>query len=328
MVAVLLTLIVGVAGTDVWLLSQRNVATKVGVDEVVADFRAQTGGPAAATPAAAGTDAVAPVAAPVADGETAAAPPVTEAEAEADVARESAGPVPAPPAPGETGPAVPASAPPAAAPPGAAPAAYALPAEGVYTYRAAGHEQISVVGARHQYPDRIHATVRHLGGCGWEHRARVLREHEDMRVMCSEPGRLLQVEQVREVEFFAKRDKVHFRCEPPQLQHDVSEAPGTVTLAECADGQGNRVRMERTFVGREAVTVGGRQVEAVRIRIDGSFTGKATGTSVDHLWMAPDTGMTLRWDRTVDTLADAAFGAQVRYQEDASFVLESLTPQT
>jgi hypothetical protein len=76
------------------------------------------------------------------------------------------------------------------------------------------------------------------------------------------------------------------------------------------------------------VNVGGVPVDAVHIAIDGTFTGKATGRSHDELWLAEATGMTLRWDRMVDTMADAAFGAQVRYQEQASFVLVSLTPRT
>ena len=53
-----------------------------------------------------------------------------------------------------------------------------------------------------------------------------------------------------------------------------------------------------------------------------------TGTANEDMWIAPQTGMTLRWVRAVDTLADAAFGARVRYTENASFYLESLTPRT
>jgi hypothetical protein len=60
--------------------------------------------------------------------------------------------------------------------------------------------------------------------------------------------------------------------------------------------------------------------------MNGTMTGRVRGTSTDELWLTPDTGMTLRWDRTVDTLANA-FGSEIRYKEDASFLLESLKPR-
>jgi hypothetical protein len=38
--------------------------------------------------------------------------------------------------------------------------------------------------------------------------------------------------------------------------------------------------------------------------------------------------MVVQWVRSVDTDANAAFGAHVRYTENASFLLESLKPAT
>jgi hypothetical protein len=61
--------------------------------------------------------------------------------------------------------------------------------------------------------------------------------------------------------------------------------------------------------------------------VDGTFTGRAIGTSLEELWLVPETGMTVRWDRKVDTNADSVFG-KVHYTEDASFELASLVPQT
>jgi len=69
------------------------------------------------------------------------------------------------------------------------------------------------------------------------------------------------------------------------------------------------------------------EVDVERIRLDGTVSGKAEGTSVDELWLVGSTGMIARWTRYVDTKADAAFGAKVTYRESASFVLESLEPR-
>lgn len=203
-----------------------------------------------------------------------------------------------------------------------------LPAEGVYAYRATGGERISMFGASHEYPERVYATVRHLGGCRWEHRNDVIEEHVDERVLCNQGDTLLQLRQSRDVEFFGQRDGANMHCDPPALLHDARDEPGATSTAVCSDGDGNHARMKRTYIGVDPVSIGGRIVDAVHFRMDATFEGMATGTSEDLLWVSPETGMTLRWDRTVDTMADASFGASVRYQEEASFVLESLTPAT
>ena len=78
---------------------------------------------------------------------------------------------------------------------------------------------------------------------------------------------------------------------------------------------------------RVPIAIGDETISAVRIRMDGTMTGSSQGTSVDDLWLDPITGMTLRWDRFVDAVSNK-FGANVRYTERASFVLESPVPRT
>src|SRR5690606_17213728 len=155
--------------------------TQVDFGEALADFREGTT-----------TTSPATVAAVTSPGEVAIAPntsPTTEA------------------APTTTAPpSVPSTAP-ATTPDTAAPAGpFQLPAEGVYRYRTSGGETISLLGARHDYPAETYAAVRHLGGCRWHVRAEVVAEHTDERLMCSEPGRLLQLEQARLVTFFGTTD--------------------------------------------------------------------------------------------------------------------------
>lgn len=208
------------------------------------------------------------------------------------------------------------------------PGSFGLPAEGVYTYRAAGGESVSIFGARHEYPDHFFATVRHLGGCRWEHRNDVIKEHVDRRVLCGEVGRLSQISQAREVEFFGQRDGGELFFVPPMLQHSTSDEPGTKSFATGKDDEGNSATTKRTFVGVEPMKVGGKSVGAIHFRLDSTFRGKQNGTAVDDLWVSPDTGMTLRWDRHTTADADTAFGANVRYVEEASFILESLSPTT
>jgi hypothetical protein len=84
----------------------------------------------------------------------------------------------------------------------------------------------------------------------------------------------------------------------------------------------------RAYIGRAAIAMDRTSIDAVRIHFTGTTSGKSNGTFVEDLWLDPATGLTLRWDRSVDTMADASFGARVHYTENAHFLLESLRPRT
>jgi hypothetical protein len=201
------------------------------------------------------------------------------------------------------------------------------PAEGVYSYATSGSEEISVFGARHEYPSRTFATVRHLDGCLWEHRNEVIKEHVDTTVGCNQADRLLLMTQERRVEFFGTKDGALAYCKPPLPLHIRAEKVGTKVVGTCNSSDGTaEATLTRTFLGIEQMTIGGEKVSAVHIEIDSVFKGRANGTAMDELWFAEDTGAVLRWERTVDTKAKA-FGTDVRYQEEATFLLESLSPK-
>lgn len=299
-----------VVGAGGWVLAERNRTTPLSLADAMARYRASTTPPASDV-------AVGPVAGDGAPETPGAPSPEPRAEAQAPTSRASSG-VTSGVRAADAGPVV--TTPPVAA-------RYQRPAEGVYSYRASGGESISVAGANHDYPERSYATLRHSDGCLWELQLDVIEEHRDELVLCSEAGRVLQLEQGRTVSFFGKQDGVRNRCEPSQLFHAVGETPGTATVVECGDGKGNHARMTRTYLGSETMQIDQVEVDVERIRLDGSFSGKAEGTSVDELWLVSSTGMIARWTRYVDTKADAAFGAKVTYRESASFVLESLQPR-
>ena len=209
----------------------------------------------------------------------------------------------------------------------AASGSFRPPAAGVYEYRTSGGETVSLLGARHDYPATTFAVVHHTGGCGWRIRAEVVREHIDERRMCSDPDRVLQHEQSRQVEFFGTKDGAAYVCDPPQVQHAGGDGEGATTTVDCGDGRGSSARLVRTTLGLGQAMVGGLAVEVVRLRIDGTLTGRYRGTSVDLLTLDAATGLPVTWERSVDTVAEA-FGASIRYREQARFDLVSLTPTT
>ena len=280
---------------DVVLLTQQDQSTAVTLADAVEGFRSSVpeAGDAPAGGATAGES-----------GTTTTVAGATPAAAAATTAASTA------PGPGSAGP--------------TAAAAFSAPAEGVYSYRTSGHEEVSLGGGRHDYPERSYAAVRRRAGCDWEIEHRVLEEHVERAVYCSQPGRLTHSEERSEITFFGQANGSTYRCDPPMVVAAVTDLPGTKRTVTCRAEDGQAV-ITTTFVGRERLTVGGVAVEALRVLSEGVVSGRAEGTSRSETWLHPDTGLMLKHTRKVQTRADA-FGTTVDYREDAAYELERLEP--
>ena len=203
---------------------------------------------------------------------------------------------------------------------------YVVPAEGVYAYRTTGGDSLSIAGASHTYPPETYATVTHLGGCQWRNEFDAAHENTDVRTLCSEPRRLLELDDKRSITYFGQTQGEELRCDPPVVLNDISEAPGATMSGECHSGDASG-RVQITYLGHQPVVVGGVAVDAVHWHAHAIITGRANGTADEEAWVVPQTGLMLRWDRLNDDNAHV-FGADIHYHEKASFVLESLTPST
>ena len=285
----------GVLGTDVFLVTQRNVTRPVTLGAALRRFRAQQGTDRAADPVAASA---------LPATSTTNATTTTAASARHVSAVRAA-----------SGPAVSAAAP------------FGVPLEGVYAYRTTGGEQVNILDSSHSYPSTTYATVRRGTGCQWVIENDVIQEHTDRRQLCSASGQFLEIAQSREVTFFGKTDGGNYTCAPQLDMISAGEAPGSAHDSVCSDGNGMGARLHAVDLGSESVTVSGTLVTVVHVVIDGTLTGRAVGTSHDDLLLLAATGMTVSWTRSVDTVADAAFGAKAHYTEHASFFLLSLLPQ-
>jgi hypothetical protein len=219
----------------------------------------------------------------------------------------------------------------ASAPAGVRPAdisgPYTLPAEGVYSYHASGGDSVSLAGASHSYPSEVYDTVTHVDGCLWKSEFDIAKENEAFRTLCSEPGRLSLLEDRREITYFGQKESEDPRCHPPVVFHDVTEQPGSTTSTVC-DSSDTHVEVQATYLGHDMVAVGGAPVDGVHLKFHGTLSGRARGTADEQLWVLPQTGLVLRWDRLEDADGNAIFGANIHYHEKATFVLESLTPST
>ncbi|MEX2394103.1 MAG: hypothetical protein WD826_06460, partial [Actinomycetota bacterium] len=132
--------------------------------------------------------------------------------------------------------------------------------------------------------------------------------------------------QERQIEFFETRDGETIEFNPAMVLHTVGEKDGTVTTFSAAGSKGTISHVTRTFVGTDQMSVGKEDIEAVYVHIETVMTGRSRGTSDDQMWLRPSDGAILKYERHVDTYSKA-FGADVRYLEDVTFELESLSPQ-
>jgi len=317
-----LALVVGlVLIADGWAVTQSGKAHPVSLHSALQRFRAEEQTTALAPGSTSRPTSV------TGGGSTAAVP---AGSTSGTLAPTASGPTPSVTTPVTVRPATPAGTAPPATPTTAPPAAtpFTLPPAGVYSYRTSGGEQLNVPGSARSYPSVTYATVTHEGGCNWEIENDVIQQHTDHRLVCSEPGELLQLNQGRTISFFGDSEGFTYVCSPPFPMILRTDRPGTTRTGTCSDGKGDGATLTETWLGTQQVTVGGQTVTIVHAVFDGVLSGAATGTSTDDIMFDATTGMIVSWVRSVDTNASGAFGVQAHYTEHASFALLSLEPQT
>ena len=214
---------------------------------------------------------------------------------------------------------------PATAPPSASP--FSAPAEGVYAYATHGYERISFGGARHDYPSETFATARRRPGCQWELEHRVAKEHVETRLFCGEPGTFSFLQQTIQVTFYGQTNSSTVRCDPPEITARTGDAPSSQRQFACHLDNGDEVAETVTYLGPATVPIDGAEVAALHVLVEGRMSGQVHGTSRIELWLHPQTGLTLRSVSHVQSTAPA-FGTTVDYEEDASYLLEHLSPST
>ena len=287
-----------VLGTDVFFLTQRNVATPVSLNKSVARFRASQ----------ATTSTTAVLAAGAATTTTTTSKPGSPGAARATIPHQRA-----------QEPAKPASPPPAGP--------FLSPAEGVYAYATTGYEKVSLGGARHDYPKESFATVRHGDGCRWDWEHRVVEEHVETARYCGLPNIHQFLGDTQKETFYGQTQSVDFTCDPPEIDVQLGDAPGSKRNFACSISDGSHADETVTYLGREQLTVDGTQLQAFHVLIEGRETGNVKGTSRLEMWLHPLTALLLREVVNVQSHSQA-FGATVDYTEDASYTLEHLDPST
>ena len=209
-------------------------------------------------------------------------------------------------------------------PTGAASGGSQLPPSGVYRYRTAGSEELSVGGIRRAFPASTDLIVTD-GTCAtltWE----PFVQHVEGLVECHLPDSALGISSVPSYEEIAGiQTSSDIRCPPGTYLVPPEPRTGERRDTTC-HAQGESVVFSGQVTGSSSVVVGGRSVPALRTRLNLTYSGAQTGVNPNEYWILMPEGMILRQRETVDLAQRTGPLGSVRYHETVGMTLDSLRP--
>ena len=199
-----------------------------------------------------------------------------------------------------------------------------LPPAGVYRYRTSGGEQLSVGSISRTFPvatDMIVTDAR-CTTMKWE----PLEQHVEGLVECPLHDGSFSITSAPSYEEIAgTRTTSVMHCPPGTYLVPPDPAAGERWETTC-HMTGQRVVVSGQIIGSSSVAVGRRTVPALHTRLTLTFSGSQSGTNPNDYWISMHDGLILRQRETVDLeQRDGPFGS-VRYTEQMTIALDSLTP--
>ncbi len=199
------------------------------------------------------------------------------------------------------------------------------PAEGVYSYRTTGHDQIDILGgARHDYPELTTITVSAID-CGVRTRWQPLEQRWDESDWCYGPEGVTSPAQRIHHEFFGFADDRSWECGPDALALPADPTAGDEWSLTCASGTTVSPETARVL-GFEELDVDGTPVRTIHVRFESSREDENAGTTIRDDWLVPDTGLLVRRNASVDSRSDSPVGTAT-YREEVTLELESSAPR-
>lgn len=208
------------------------------------------------------------------------------------------------------------------------------PEQGMYRYRGTGTDRLDVPPrSQPQGPDMPASVSHRPDGC-WTFRIDYSTNHWQSWDYCPQDGGLLEAGgtsfQRWDFGAFASETTATFTCsDAVTIRADAR--PGDEWTQRCtgtATGTDGTTVSEGPyrFVGRETMTVDGRQEPALRYRRDRSTSGNQTGSESSDVWFSERTGLPLRNERHLEARTDTVIG-EVLYTEEGTFELVSPEPR-
>lgn len=206
------------------------------------------------------------------------------------------------------------------------------PEAGVYTYEGTGTEKLSLLSTGQEWGPHLPATVTHgEDGC-WAFKIEYSTNHWQEWTYCvADDG--LQEDGGRSFQSFdfvafTVDDLQVFTCVPRGDTLRLDAETGDSFEQSCdgaSEERGTHVNSagSNTFVGEEAVEVGGVEIDAYHYHSEREITGDQRGEESFDTWYSADDGLPLKMERTVRVKSPSPLG-DVVYKERGSFSLTSL----
>jgi hypothetical protein len=219
----------------------------------------------------------------------------------------------------------------------ALPLAHALqPPAGVYVYRGSGHERLSFMNTRQSQGPTEPGTVTILPTGCWSFEIDFNSYHSQTWVRCALRAQLLEQGGTADQKFdfvaFKQREHSATTCVPSAVVADGRARAGDQRTIHCTvHSQTTHTDAVQTgtvtFVGREAVNVGGHAVAALHTHEEMHLSGGQTGTVTVDVWFAQSNGLPLREQHAIRVVSSAPAPINhVTYSETGTWQLTSLTP--
>ena len=200
-----------------------------------------------------------------------------------------------------------------------------LPPTGVYEYRTSGGEQLSFAGISRSFPADSDMIVTDVAGCSkmiWE----PLVQHTEGWVVCPQPDGALGITSTPGYEEIAgTQTTTVIHC--PVDMYFVPPHPfvGERWQATCRS-PGEKIVFSGEVLGTSSLKVGGLMVPALHTHLTLTFSGAESGTNPNDIWVSSHDGLILSQHETVDLSQKAGPFGSVRYTEQMTVKLESMSP--
>jgi hypothetical protein len=161
--------------------------------------------------------------------------------------------------------------------------------------------------------------------CGQDLRWDALDQRWDRWTTCAD-GRAIALRALTTYhQFFGQVDERTYRCSPSTQFRPADDRRGTTFGGRCA-ADGAEAVLAGVVVGVETVTIGGRPVPTLHVRVDERLTGATRGSRTSESWYALGSNLLVKRTSLTDADTKATFGS-THYREHLTLQLASTTPR-
>ena len=198
-----------------------------------------------------------------------------------------------------------------------------LPLSGVYRYRTSGGEHLSVGDIARVFPNTTEMIVTDAkcATLEWE----PLEQHKEEMVECPVQEGILSMTSALTYEEIAGIQTTNLIQCPSNAYLVPPPSVGEEWHATC-HASDQKIALSGQVIGASSVDIGGHAEPALHVRLTLVFSGSETGTNPADYWVSLKDGMILREHETVDVSQVVGPLGSVRYAEQMTITLSSLTP--